>query len=128
MVPPVLAHAAENRRPGERPAAPLTAAVVGTGAVAKQHLACLSDLAGARIGAVCDLSPAVGESVAARFGVPAAYVDHRALLADVRPDVVHVCTPPAAHERVAMDALAAGAHVIVEKPIVTDAANLEPLL
>ncbi len=39
-----------------------------------------------------------------------------ALLADAKPDVVHVCTPPVAHVEAAYAALEAGAHVYVEKP------------
>src|SRR5436305_15095530 len=104
------------------------AAVVGAGTVAKQHLQWLAEMEGAELVAVCDLSPAVAESAAERFGVPAHYTDHRELLAALSPDVVHVTTPPAAHLAIATDALESGAHVIVEKPIVTDPAQLEPLL
>jgi predicted dehydrogenase len=50
------------------------------------------------------------------------------MLAELEPDVVHVTTPPGAHFEIAMDALAAGAHVIVEKPIVTRADELDELL
>jgi predicted dehydrogenase len=77
---------------------------------------------------VCDLSPAVAESVAERFGVPGRYTDHREMLGAVAPDVVHVTTPPGAHFAVAMDALRAGAHVVVEKPIVAGDGSLEELL
>jgi predicted dehydrogenase len=105
-----------------------TAAVVGVGAVAKQHLACLSQLEGVSVVGVCDLSPAVAESAAERFGVHAHYTDHRQLLAELEPGVVHVTTPPAAHFEVAMDALASGAHVLVEKPIVVAAGQLDELL
>src|SRR3954452_1705203 len=94
-----------------------TAAVVGVGTVAKHHLACLDALDRARAIGVCDLSPAVAESAAERFGAGAPFTDHRELLAALEPDVVHVTTPPAAHFDIATDALAAGAHVIVEKPI-----------
>src|SRR3954470_13995264 len=97
-------------------AATLSAAVIGIGAVAKQHLACLAQLDRARLVGVCDLSPAVAESAAERFGVPGHYAAHRELLAELSPDVVHVTTPAVAHFAIAMDALAAGAHVIVEKP------------
>src|SRR3954447_595404 len=106
----------------------LTAAVVGVGAVAKHHLACLAQLDRARLVGVCDLSPAVAESAAERVGVPGHFADHRELLAELSPDVVHVTTPPAAHFPIAMDALAAGAHVIVEKPIVTAPEHLTELL
>jgi predicted dehydrogenase len=105
-----------------------TAALVGVGAVAKQHLACLADLDGAKVVGVCDLSPAVAESAAERYGVPAHYTDHRKMLAELRPDVVHVTTPPGAHFQVAMDALASGSHAIVEKPIVADGGQLGELL
>jgi predicted dehydrogenase len=96
--------------------------------VAKQHLACLGELSHARLAAVCDISPAVAEAAAGRFGVPAYFTDHREMLERVSPDVVHVTTPPAAHFPVAMDSLAAGAHVIVEKPIVSEHAQLDALL
>jgi predicted dehydrogenase len=120
MVP--LARAEQTR------ARATTAAVVGAGAVAKQHLACLSELPGARVAAVCDLSSAMAGSAAERFGVSAHYTDHRQLLAELEPDVVHVTTPPAAHFEIAMDALAAGAHVVVEKPIVVGPDQLDELL
>jgi predicted dehydrogenase len=120
MVP--LARADETR------ARVKTAAVVGAGAVARQHLACLSQLGTASTVGVCDLSPATAESMAERFGVPAHYTDHRSLLAELGPDVVHVTTPPAAHFEVAMDALRSAAHVIVEKPIVVEADQLDELL
>jgi predicted dehydrogenase len=102
--------------------------VIGTGRIAVQHLSCLDRLAGARLVAVCDLSPARAEAAAARWGVAAWYSDHRRLLADQPLDVVHVTTPPASHLTLALDALAAGAHVIVEKPAAGDVAGVEDLL
>ena len=110
------------------PLARAAAAVVGAGAVAKQHLACLAEMDSVDVVGICDLSPAVAESAAERFRVPAHFTDHRRLLAELSPDVVHVTTPPGPHLAVAMDALAAGAHVIVEKPIVAEADQLESLL
>jgi len=77
---------------------------------------------------VCDLSKAVAESTAERFGVAEHFTAHRAMLEAVSPDVVHVTTPLAAHFPVAVDALAAGAHVIVEKPIVTGEDELGQLI
>jgi predicted dehydrogenase len=50
------------------------------------------------------------------------------MLAELEPDVVHVTTPPAAHFQIATDALAAGAHVIVEKPMVAVPGQLDELL
>jgi predicted dehydrogenase len=106
----------------------LRAGIIGTGRIAVQHLSCLHRLAGAHTVAVCDLSPARAEAAAARWGVPAWYSDHRRLLAEETPDVVHVTTPPESHLPLALDALAAGAHVIVEKPAAVDVARVDELL
>ena len=94
----------------------MRAALIGAGQIARQHLACLRELPGVEVSAVCDLSPAAAEAAAERTGIRAWFTDHKAMLRDVRPDVVHVTTPPTSHFRLAMDALDAGAHVIVEKP------------
>jgi predicted dehydrogenase len=107
---------------------PLRAAVVGTGRIAVQHLGCLARLPVADTVAVCDVSPARAEAAAARWGVPRWYVDHRRLLAEQSPDVVHVTTPPTGHLPLALDALASGAHVIVEKPAAPDLAGVARLL
>jgi predicted dehydrogenase len=94
----------------------MKAALVGAGQIARQHLACLQELPGVQIAAVCDLSPAAAECAAERHRAGAWFTDHRAMLREVRPDVLHVTTPPTSHFRLALDAIEAGAHVIVEKP------------
>ena len=101
--------------------------VIGAGHISRQHLACLNRLPRVSVEAVCDLSPALAESAAEQFDVPHWYVDHRRMLEDIRPDVVHVGTPPATHFALASDALEAGAHVFVEKPITTRLEDLETL-
>ena len=106
----------------------MRAALIGTGQIAQQHLSCLRSLAGITLAGVCDLSRALAESAAERFGVAAWFTDHRAMLDQVRPDVVHITTPPASHFPLAMDALAAGSHVIVEKPVTAARAELDVLL
>ena len=112
-------------RPG---AGDLRVALIGAGQIARQHLSCLKTLPGVQISAVCDLSPAVAESVAERYEVPTWFTDHVAMLRDVRPDVVHVTTPPTSHFRLAMDALQSGAHVLVEKPATGTLEELQQLV
>jgi predicted dehydrogenase len=102
----------------------MKAALVGAGKIARQHLACLRELPGVEVAGVCDLSPATAEAVAERFGVPAWFADAGAMLDAVRPDVVHVTTPPPSHFGLAMAALGAGAHVVVEKPATVTLAEL----
>jgi predicted dehydrogenase len=104
------------------------AALVGAGQIAKQHLSCLQTLPGVELAGICDLSPATAQAVAERFGVRSWFTDHRAMLDKVRPDVVHVTTPPTAHFGPAMDSLDAGAHVIIEKPATPAFEQLETLV
>lgn len=73
--------------------------VVGLGDVSVVHLAAVEKL-GATLVGVCDSRG-----------------DHRALLDQVRPDVVHICTPHDRHVPIALDALERGVHVLLEKPV-----------
>ncbi|HXE55223.1 MAG TPA: Gfo/Idh/MocA family oxidoreductase [Tepidisphaeraceae bacterium] len=102
--------------------------VIGTGHIARQHLSCLRELAGVEIAAVCDLSRGLAEAAAERFGVPRWFTDSRTMLDEIRPDVVHVTTPPTSHYRLASDAIQAGSHVLVEKPITVSFDEVESLL
>ena len=106
----------------------MRAALIGAGQIAHQHLACLSSSPGITLAGICDLSRALAESAAEQYGAGGWFTDHRAMLREARPEVVHVTTPPHSHFRLAMDALAAGAHVIVEKPITPGRDELAALL
>lgn len=106
----------------------LTAALIGTGRIARQHLGCLSQRPEVKLSAVCDLSPAAAEATAERYRIPRWFTDHRRMLQEVAPDVVHVTTPPQSHFALAMDALDAGAHVVVEKPAAVDCEDVMALI
>lgn len=103
-------------------------ALIGAGQIARQHIGCLQTLPGVEVAGICDLSPATAEAAAERYGVQAWFIDHRAMLEEARPAVVHVTTPPTSHFRLAMDAFDAGAHVIVEKPATATFDELETLV
>ena len=92
-------------------------AVVGLGAIGFEHLLRLRVRPWVEIVGVCDLSATLARAVAERFETGPAYTDTARLLEETRPDVVHVLTPPASHGALVQQSLAAGAHVLVEKPI-----------
>jgi predicted dehydrogenase len=94
-----------------------TAVVVGCGAIAREHLTVLAKFGHVDVAAVCDISPVRAEATAERYGVPRWYTHHSKLLSDVRPDLVHITTPPASHAAIAMDFLGEGINVLCEKPI-----------
>jgi predicted dehydrogenase len=106
----------------------LRVALVGCGQIADAHLQELRKVPAADVVAVCDRFPDLARQAAARFRVPAAFADSAEMLARVRPDVVHVTTPPHTHYALAREALRAGAHVYVEKPFTVDAAETDEVL
>ena len=106
----------------------MKAAIIGAGQIARQHLTCLETLPGVEIAGICDLSPAAAEFATERHGAGAWFTDYREMFARVTPDVVHITTPPSSHYRLAIDAIRAGAHVIVEKPSTETLPELELLL
>ena len=99
------------------PAAPLRIALVGCGRIADSHLdAIAAEPDVARLVAVVDPDPVHVAQVAARRGA-APFVDLAAALARDDVDTVLLCTPNALHATQAIAALAAGKHVLVEKPM-----------
>ncbi len=92
--------------------------IVGAGGIFAQHARAIGELAGrARIVAVCELDPARRGEAAARNSVPSSCGDHRELVGRDDVDLIVVCTPPGLHAPVVIDALAAGKHVVCEKPL-----------
>jgi predicted dehydrogenase len=106
----------------------LRAALIGAGNIARQHLSCLNTLPDVELAAICDLSPAAAEAAAERYRVRTWFTDHRVMLEKIRPDVVHITTPPTSHFTLALDSFNAGAHVIVEKPVTPTFNELETLV
>ncbi|PJJ70671.1 putative dehydrogenase [Diaminobutyricimonas aerilata] len=106
----------------------LRAAIIGTGAVAASHSAAIAAYTGAALVAVTDHDPDRAHDFAALHGEPAVYDDLASLLAAESPDVVHICTPPGVHADQADAALAAGAHVVVEKPPALTLAEIDRML
>jgi predicted dehydrogenase len=95
----------------------LRAVVVGCGAIAEEHLPFLATSDLVELAAVCDLSPSLAGLARDRYNAGVASTDVEATLADVRPDVVHVLSPPRTHPHLVRRALEFGAHVICEKPL-----------
>jgi predicted dehydrogenase len=106
----------------------MKAVLIGAGAIAREHIGALQSVPGVDVAGICDLSPAMAEATAEQFRIPRWFTDHRKMLCEVAPELVHVTTPPASHARLACDALEAGAHVLVEKPITPELSEMETLL
>jgi predicted dehydrogenase len=105
------------------------AAIVGTGAIAASHAAALR-AAGERAAlvAVVDVDTGRARSFAEEWGVPRVYPSVQRLLAEQPVDVVHVCTPPQSHAPLAIECLAAGVTVLMEKPPALSLAEMDALI
>jgi len=103
-------------------------AFAGAGQMARHHLRAIarSTVPAAVVG-VHDPIRGAAEDFA-RLAGATPFASLQELLDAVRPDVVHVCTPPAAHVDAARAAIEAGAHVFVEKPFAPTAADAARLL
>lgn len=108
----------------------LRTALVGTGLIArKKHLPAWKGLAPrTRVVALCDLDRKSAEDLASRFGIPAVYTDVGELLEAETPDVVDICTPPSTHAPLAVQALEASTHVLVEKPMAVDVEGCDAIV
>lgn len=91
-------------------------AVLGVGAIGRNHARVYREMANVELVGVADPQPGAADNIARLYGTRA-YTDHRALLEAERPEAVTVSVPTYLHFPVVNDALAAGCHVLVEKPI-----------
>lgn len=101
--------------------------VIGCGEIAQlMHLPIIKELSGLHIAALCDLSRTVVEALGAQYGVAARHTDHKALLADPGVDAVVICTYD--HGGLVAETIAAGKHLIVEKPLAFTPEEARPLV
>ena len=92
--------------------------LIGCGRVSRSHITAARNN-GLEIAALCDINPAaVQESLGSMdvAGIPV-YADYQAMLREIKPRLVAIATPSGLHAQMALDCLATGAHVIIEKPI-----------
>jgi predicted dehydrogenase len=106
----------------------LKIAIVGCGKIADSHAAQIGRIQGCKLAAVCDREELMAAQLAERFKVPRHFRDVTDLLKEVRPDVVHVTTPPQNHFELGKQCLEAGSHVYMEKPFTMNTREAEDLI
>ena len=106
---------------------PLGAGVIGAGFAGRIHARSVQ-LAGGRLVGIVSSSPERTGAVAAELGDVRAFSTPQELIADPGVEVVHICTPNHLHAELAEAALAAGKHVVCEKPLTMDSASAQRLV
>ncbi|PYO68391.1 MAG: hypothetical protein DMD69_06755 [Gemmatimonadetes bacterium] len=108
---------------------PVRVAVVGAGAIAQvAHLPVLRKLPGVEVAAICDNDVSKAQALAARFEVRDAFDDIEEVLRYGHADAIAICTPNHLHEIHVVAALAAGCHVLCERPLALTVAGVERVL
>ena len=92
--------------------------VIGCGRVAQQrHLPIIHGMAETKLVGVFDVDPETRKKAAERYNLADVYENYRQLVASEQIDAIVVTTPTQFHAEVAVAALSAGKHVIIEKPL-----------
>ena len=103
-------------------------AIIGSAAgIALTHLRALAQLPNAQIVGMSDVAAERGAERAAEYNTPF-FTDHKTMLAEVRPDIAVITTPHPFHAPIAIDAMEAGCHVLVEKPLAIEVAKGDEMI
>jgi predicted dehydrogenase/nucleoside-diphosphate-sugar epimerase len=103
-------------------------AVIGCGKMGLAHVKAIQQVAAAELVAVADPAADPTQLAAQLPAGVQIFSDPAAMLAEARPDVVHIVTPPATHAPLARLAIDSGIHAYVEKPFVAAEAEAAELL
>lgn len=96
----------------------LRAAIIGTGDIARTHAGYYATNDRIELVAACDISEQRRTEFCDERGIERRYADYQALLDEVRPEIVSVCTWNATHMPIAIAAMEAGARTVIsEKPM-----------
>lgn len=101
--------------------------IIGCGRIAPRHADSLAEIPGAELAMVCDVVENRARHFAEKYGVTYC-TDYHELLANPDIDIVNICTPSGMHAQMTIDALKAGKHVIVEKPMAMSVADADHMI
>lgn len=95
----------------------LRVALIGCGQLGWIHLSHIARLGLGELVGICDFYRPQLEKTAHAFKVQNLYTDPAEMFTKAKPDVVHIVTPPPTHASLAIQAMRADCHVLVEKPM-----------
>ena len=106
----------------------INVAIVGCGFVANGHLRAWRKVRQARVVAVCDLNETIAKSTAKRWKIPRYYTSFSELMEHRNIGLVDICTPPQTHASLAVQAMKAGFHALLEKPMTMTVKDAEKIV
>ncbi|MFC2160404.1 Gfo/Idh/MocA family protein [Acidobacteriota bacterium] len=102
--------------------------IIGCGKMAGQHATQIQRIPGAEIICVCDNEPLMANQMAERFNIKRTCTNIQEMFEPVKPDVVHITTPPQSHFQLTKNCLESGCNVYVEKPFTLYTSEAEELI
>jgi predicted dehydrogenase len=102
--------------------------IIGCGDISKVHVRNIRRIKGLDIVGVCDINPEKARKIAHEYNIENIYLEVSKLLEAEKPDVVHVLTPPQSHMQLSIQAMEAGCHVLVEKPMALNERDAERMV
>jgi predicted dehydrogenase len=106
----------------------ITVGTIGTSMITGKFLEAVGEVEGIECGAVYSRSLEKAQEYAAAHGVETAYDSLEALFAAPELDAIYIASPNLLHKEQALAAIAAGKHVLVEKPMGVNAAECEEII
>ena len=106
----------------------IKAGIIGTGFIGPAHVEAVRRLGFVEMHALCEANAPLAKAKADQLGIPKAYGSVEDFLNDDEIEVVHNCTPNHLHFEISKKILAAGKHVISEKPLAMDTKQSKELL
>ena len=103
-------------------------AVIGASFARDAYLPALANIEDAQVVALASARMSSAQAAADQFGIPQAYDDWRVMLDRHEVDLVCIATPTVQHAPMTLAALAAGAHVLCEKPMAMNASEARSML
>ncbi|GAA4049121.1 Gfo/Idh/MocA family oxidoreductase [Arthrobacter methylotrophus] len=112
---------------------PINAAIVGCGVIGRTHSVAIREFPEVVITALVDVVPGASEAIAAKIEAqgdpkPAVFLTLAEALAAAPVDLVIIATPSGLHIQQALEALDAGKHVVIEKPLDVDLSRADEIL
>lgn len=114
-------------KPAEKRSDALALGLIGAGGIGGLHRTAIDRIGEVRLAAVSDSDSGLARQVGRRYGIPW-YRDYKALLEDPGIEAVAVATPSHLHASMALAALDAGKHLLVEKPIALTVADADRIV
>src|SRR5436190_2893141 len=101
--------------------------LLGAGYIAEPHAAVLAEIPEVLVTTVVDVQPERAARLAQRWKIPRVLANSEALAGNQDIDVAHILLPPQLHSGAASQLLAAGIHVLIEKPMAQSAEECDAI-